>query len=151
MLFRSFIASGGGGGAYQTDGSWAEANGRHLDNNPYTEAFFKWWPELSESLDELRITGGEATVSQNFWRFVDIMHQSDSSNMRFAVNSNLGCSDKALDKLISITHTLPIKEFDLYTSNESFGAHADYIRDGMKYNEWRSNLVKFIEIGRAHV
>jgi organic radical activating enzyme len=143
--YQNFMASGGGGGAYQTDGSWAEANGRHLDNNPYTEAFFKWWPELSHSLDELRITGGEATVSQNFWRFVDIMHQSDSSNMRFAVNSNLGCSDKALDKLISITHTLPIKEFDLYTSNESFGPHADYIRDGMNYNEWRTNLVKFIE------
>jgi hypothetical protein len=65
--------------------------------------------------------------------------------MRFAVNSNLGCSDKALEKLINITHTLPIKEFDLYTSNESFGAHADYIRDGMKYDEWRNNLVKFIE------
>lgn len=143
--YQNFVAPGGGGGAYQSDGSWAESNGRHLDDNPYVEAFFKWWPELSTTLDEIRITGGEATVSQNFWRFVDILQQSDSRNMRFAVNSNLGMSEKALDKLIGITKTLPIKEFDLYTSNESFGAHADYIRDGMNYNIWRNNLTTFIE------
>ena len=143
--YQNFIAPGGGGGAYQTDGSWAEANGRHLDDNPYTDAFFKWWPELSKSLDEIRITGGEATVSQNFWRFVEIMHQSESPNMRFAVNSNLGMSDKALEKLINITHTLPVKEFDLFTSNESYGAHAEYVRDGLNYKQWRSNMVTFME------
>ena len=143
--YQNFVAPGGGGGAYQSDGSWAESNGRHLDDNPYVEAFFKWWPELSTTLDEIRITGGEPSVSQNFWRFVDILQQSDSRNMRFAVNSNLGIGEKALEKLIGITKTLPIKEFDLYTSNESFGAHADYIRDGMNYNIWRNNLTTFIE------
>lgn len=142
--YQNFIAPGGGGGAYQTDGSWAEANGRHLDDNPYTEAFFKWWPELSTSLQEIRITGGEATVSQNFWRFVDIMHKSPSPNLRFAVNSNMGMSPKALEKLIGITHTLPVKEFDLFTSNECYGVHAEYIRDGMNYQHWRNNLVEFM-------
>lgn len=143
--YQNFVSPQSGGGAYQSDGSWAEVNGKHLDNNPYTEAFFKWWPELSQTLDEIRITGGEATVSQNFWRFVDIMHQSDSKNLRFAVNSNLGCSEKALEKLINITHTLPIREFDLYTSNESYGTHAEYVRDGLDYNLWKKNLITFIE------
>lgn len=143
--YQNFASSGGGGGAYQTDGAWAENFGRHLDTNPYVEAFFKWWPELSKTLYELRITGGEATVSQNFWRFIDIMHTADAKNMRFAVNTNLGMSKKALDKLIKITHTLPIKEFDLYTSNESFGAHAEYIRDGLEYKLWRKNLVTFMD------
>ena len=144
--YQNFISMGGGGGAYQTDGDWAESNGKHLDSdNPYMEAFLEWWPKLSQSLEELRITGGEATVSQNFWRFVDIMHKSDSSSMRFAVNSNMGMSEKALEKLVGITHTLPIKEFDLFTSNESFGIQAEYIRDGLKYQQWRDNLVYFIE------
>ena len=143
--YQNFIAPGGGGGAYQTDGDWAEEHGKHFDDNPYMRAFFAWWPKLSQSLNELRITGGEATVSQNFWRFVELMHSSDAKNMRFAVNSNLGMSDKALEKLIKITHTLPIKEFDLFTSNESFGAHAEYIRDGLIYSQWRKNLVTFLE------
>jgi organic radical activating enzyme len=138
------FAPGGGGGAYQSDGSWAEEHGRHLNTNPYVEAFLQWYPELTETLDELRITGGEPTVSQNFWRFVEIMKKNSALNMRFAVNSNLG-SDKGIERLIEATHQLLIKEFDLYTSNESFGAHAEYIRDGLKYDAWRANLVKFIE------
>lgn len=143
--YQNFIAPGGGGGAYEADGSWAESKGKHLDNNAYTEAFFQWWPQLSSSLQELRITGGEATVSQNFWRFVDIMHNNTSPSLRFAVNSNLGMSEKALEKFVKITHTLPIKEFDLYTSNESFGSHAEYIRDGLDYNLWKSNLIYFLD------
>ena len=143
--YQNFVAPGGGGGAYQHDGSWAEIYGRQFDKNPYVDAFFAWWPELSKSLDEIRITGGEATVSKNFWRFVDILHSSDCSNIRFAVNSNLGMGDKALAKLIDITKTLNVKEFDLYTSNESFGAHAEYIRDGLKYPIWRNNLETFIQ------
>lgn len=147
--YQNFIDPGSGGGAYKSDGSWAEIKGKHMETNPYAQAFFDWWPELSKSLDELRITGGEATVSQNFWRFVDLMHNFNSVNMRFAVNSNLGCSEKALNRLIEITKTLPIKEFDLYTSNESYGSHAEYIRDGLNYDLWRSNLIKFIENARS--
>lgn len=143
--YQNFKAAGGGGGAYQGDGKWAEIQGKQFANNPYVEAFFQWWPELSQTLDELRITGGEATVSQNFWRFTELMKDFDAKNMRFAVNSNLGCSEKALDRLIELTHTLPIKEFDLYTSNESYGAHAEYIRDGIDYELWRSNLTRFLD------
>lgn len=143
--YQNFMAQGGGGGAYQTNGRWADAYGRHMEGNPFVEAFFQWWPELSQSLQELRVTGGEATVSQNFWRFVETMKNTPAPNLRFAVNSNLGLSARAMERLIEITHTLPVKEFDLFTSNESYGAHAEYLRDGLNYKEWRSNLVTFIE------
>jgi organic radical activating enzyme len=149
--YQNFIAPGGGGGAYQTDGDWAERFGKHFDENPNMQAFFAWWPKLSQTLTELRITGGEATVSQNFWRFVALMHNSEARNMRFAVNSNMGMSEKALEKLISITHSLPIKEFDLFTSNESFGAHAEYIRDGLIYPIWKNNLVTFLDQAKYRV
>ena len=142
--YQNFIAKGGGGGAYYSDGDWATAHGKHLDDNPYVAAFFEWWPELSASLQELRITGGEATVSQNFWRFVDIMKNNPSHNMRFAVNSNMGMGKRALERLVELTHVLPVKEFDLFTSNESYGAHAEYLRDGMNYFQWRQNLLDFM-------
>lgn len=147
--YQNFKAPGGGGGAYQSDGSWAEIQGKKLHENPYVEAFFKWWPELSQTLDELRITGGECTVSQNFWRFTEIMAKNPAPNMRFAINSNLGISDKALDKVIELTHTLPVKEWDIYTSNESYGAHAEYIRDGLVYSVWRNNLERLISESRV--
>jgi organic radical activating enzyme len=132
-------------GAYYADGSWSEKYGKYNENNPYVDAFLQWWPELSQKLMEIRVTGGEPSQSRNFWQFVDLMKQYPSPNLRMAVNSNLGLNEKTLDRLINITKELQVKEFDLYTSNESYGAHAEYIRDGLKYDLWRSNLVKFIE------
>lgn len=132
-------------GAYHADGSWAEKYGKFGEFNPYVEAFLSWWPELSKTLEEIRVTGGEPSQSHNFWNFIDVLKQHPAENLRLAVNSNLGVNEKTLDKLISMSHELPIKEFDLYTSNESFGVHAEYIRDGLKYDTWRSNMVKFIE------
>lgn len=141
--YQNFLSEGGG--AYQADGSWAEVYGKHSENNPYVEAFLNWWPELSGELEELRVTGGEASVSHNFWKFVEVMKQYPSPKMRFAVNSNLGMNRDTLEKLVKLTHELPIKEFDLYTSNESYGIHAEYIRDGLDYKIWKDNLIYFIE------
>lgn len=132
-------------GAYHSDGSWAEIFGKHNENNPYVDAFLRWWPELSQHLEEIRVTGGEPSQSHNFWNFIETIKKYPSQNLRLAVNSNLGLSKSLLDRLIKSTHELPIKEFDLYTSNEAFGAQAEYIRDGLKYEEWRNNMITFIE------
>jgi organic radical activating enzyme len=132
-------------GAYHSDGSWAEVYGKNGENNPYVQAFMEWWPELSQTLQEVRITGGEPSTSFNFWNFVEVMKQNPSPNLNMAVNSNLGVDDKLIDKLIQSTHDIDVKNFDLYTSNESFGAHAEYIRDGLKYDVWRKNVVRIIE------
>ena len=45
-----------------------------------------------------------------------------------------------IEELVSISHKF--KSFKLFTSCESFGAHAEYIRDGLKWDEWTSNLKK---------
>lgn len=134
-----------GGGAYQHDGAWAEPYGKFNENNPYVEAFFKWWPELSKELQELRVTGGEPTMSHNFWRLVDLLQAQHLPNMRFAVNSNLGMKQELLTQLIEATRKFDMLEFDLYTSCEAYGAQAEYIRDGLNYETWRANLVNFIE------
>ena len=102
-------------------------------------------PELSKSLFEIRITGGEPTQSPNFWKFIDILKQHPAKDMRLCVNTNLGFNKETLKKLIEMSFDLDIKEMDLYTSNESFGKHAEYLRDGLNYEEWRNNLVEFIE------
>jgi organic radical activating enzyme len=132
-------------GAYYADGSWSEIYGKLNENNPYVNAFLQWWPELSQTLQEIRVTGGEPSQSHNFWQFMDIMKQYPSPNLRLAINSNLGLNKETVQKLIDVTHQVEVKEFDIYTSNESFGAHAEYIRDGLKYDIWRENLISLIE------
>lgn len=141
--YQNFLTRGAK--QYQVDGAWADRHGKNVDSNPYVDAFFEWWPELSKELQEIRVTGGEPSASPNFWKFLEIVKNTESKNLRLAVNSNLGMKPDILNRLIDVSHDLPIKEFDLYTSNESFGKHAEYIRDGLIYSEWRANLVNFIE------
>jgi len=105
----------------------------------------EWWPELSQTLQEVRITGGEPSTSFNFWNFMDVMKMNSSPNLSLAINSNLGVEDKLIDKLIQTSHEIDVKNFDLYTSCEAYGDQAEYIRDGLKYDVWRKNVVRIIE------
>jgi hypothetical protein len=123
------------------------------ENNPYVNAFWSWWPELSQSLEELRITGGEPLLSPNFWRILESFKNSEASaNMRLAVNSNLGARDEIIDRLIREGKSVP--HLEIYTSGEAFGPAAEYIRDGLKWERWTANMVKLMDSGvvkRMHV
>lgn len=114
--------------------------------NPYLMAFWKWWPKLSESLQELRITGGEPLLSQDFWEVVRFLSKSKRSDMNFAVNSNLGAPDNYIDRLVEASHQ--VNNFHLYTSCESVGAQAEYIRDGLDFERFKRNVEKIAEQGR---
>ena len=127
-----------GAGAFHQDGSWTEPY--KDDENPYIAAFWKWWDNgLSESLDELRITGGEPLMSKHVWKLFDWFTEQDS-DMRFAINSNLIAKDSIIDKLIEKSKN--IKNFDVYTSCEAVGEQAEYIRDGLDYTQWKKNLLR---------
>jgi organic radical activating enzyme len=128
-----------GAAAFQQDGSWAQPY-KNDEDNPYIKAFWDWWDTgLADSLEELRITGGEPLMSGNTWKLFD-WFESQDSNMRFAINSNLIAKDDIIDKLIAKSKN--IKHFDLYTSCESIGEQAEYIRDGLDYTQWKKNLYR---------
>jgi len=113
------------------------------ESNPYVEAFYKWWEtDLHKSLDELRITGGEPMMSPNLWRLLDwIETQSDKMNpdMRIAINSNLGAKQSIIDRFKK--KLKGFNNFYLYTSMEATHKQAEYIRDGLDYGDWFSNLL----------
>lgn len=130
-----------GAGAFHHDGSWAQPY-KDDEDNPYIQAFWKWWNNgLSESLEELRITGGEPLMSANTWKLFD-WFEAQNSDMRFAINSNLIAKKDIIDKLI--TKSKNIKHFDLYTSCEALGSQAEYIRDGLDYELWLSNIKRIL-------
>ena len=117
------------------------------DRNPYVEAFFKWWEtDLHRTLRELRITGGEPTMSHDLWRLVDWFKDNvDKSKTKLAINSNLGGKQEFIDRLVEAREYLP--SLDVYTSCESTGARAEYIRDGLDYDYWWSNLCRLSKAG----
>ena len=115
------------------------------ETNPYVEGFFKWWEsDLKDTLTELRITGGEPTMSADFWRLID-WFKDNKSNVKLAINSNLGAKDGLIDKLIAASHDIP--HVELYTSCEAPGVATEYIRDGMVWRDWIDNITRLVEEG----
>ena len=63
--------------------------------------------------------------------------------MRFAINSNLIAKDSIIDKLIDKAQR--IKKFHIYTSCEAVGDQAEYIRDGLVYDQWLKNVIRILD------
>lgn len=109
------------------------------DNNPYVKAFFKWWDsDLKKTLTHLRLTGGEPLMSKHTWRLLDLMATEESNVGYFAINTNLNSKKELIEKLIEKAKT--IKGFHLYSSNESVGTQAEYLRDGLNWSTWKNNF-----------
>lgn len=117
------------------------------ENNPFIKAFWEWWPELYVSLQELRITGGEPLLSKDVWKMLDYFEEHHPDHINFAINSNLGISDELIDRLIEKSKS--IKDFDIFTSCEAVGHHAEYLRDGLDYRRFLNNCEKLME--RANI
>lgn len=113
--------------------------------NPYVEAFFKWWEsDLHRSLQELRITGGEPLMSGYTWQLIDWFKQNQGrSSTRLAINSNLGMSTAKIQDFLERVSDIP--HLEIYTSNESIGKQAEYIRDGLEFEQWLSNVQMLLD------
>jgi organic radical activating enzyme len=122
---------------------------RFGEANPYVEAFFKWWEtDLHKTLQELRITGGEPTMSGELWKLIDwFKTNKGKSNTRLAINSNLGMDRLRLLEFADKTADIP--HLEIYTSNEAVGQQAEYIRDGLDYDLWMHNIQELLE--RKHI
>ena len=116
------------------------------ERNPYVDAFFAWWEsDLHRTLQELRITGGEPLMSAETWKLIDWFKTNKGrSKTRLAINSNLG-TDVDIDRLLEAIDGV---EVDLYTSNESMSLQAEYIRDGLVFDDWANNVERLLDSGK---
>ena len=118
------------------------------ETNPYVEAFFDWWEsDLHRTLQELRITGGEPLMSGYTWKLIEWFKTNQGrSTTRLAINSNLGIDLDKIKEFAAAIATLP--KVDLYTSMEATFVQAEYIRDGLDYDQWLNNVLFLLE-GRS--
>lgn len=127
---------------------WAANAAEKDEDNPYITAFWKWWESsLSDNLEEIRITGGEPLMAASVWKLFDWFKENPAKadRLRYAINSNLNPKQALLDKLIEVSHHVP--HLEIYTSCEARGAQAEYIRDGMDYNQWLINIDRLLTEG----
>ena len=125
---------------------------RYTEDNPYVNAFWEWFPELYESLDTFRITGGEPLLSKDTWKVLDYIIETETpnKNLKLSINSNLGVNDELIDRLIEkldlIIKDNRVKELIIYTSCDGYGKQAEYTRFGLDFERLFSNIDKILTI-----
>ena len=153
-------------GAYPTSNKfnnlqWFQQNDQipipNNQDNPYVDAFWEWWPTMYKELKQFRITGGEPLLSKNTFKVLDYIIENPANvYLTFSVNTNMNVPDelynKFIEKLKIIQDQGKIGHLQIFTSAEAHGAQAEYIRNGMNYEQWLKNLHRMInEVPRVAI
>lgn len=115
--------------------------------NPYIDAFWAWWPEIYKKLKVLRVTGGEPLMTPHTWKLIDKIENDPRKDLDFSINSNLCLPRHMIERLVKKINSVhgKINSFEIYTSLESVGKQAEYVRFGMNYEEFIGNCRYIIE------
>lgn len=118
------------------------------ENNPYIKAWWQWWPEVSKKLNILRITGGEPLTHRSTWKLFEILKSDPRPHLELNLNSNLGIKTALVEKLAENVNDLisnnKVKQFKLFTSMDTWGRRAEYLRTGLDIELWEKNLDTYI-------
>jgi len=114
------------------------------DDNPYIEAFWKWFPSAYPKLHTLRVTGGEPLLSSNVFKVLEWINDNPRNDLEFAINSNMCIPERNLNKFVDACKNLKaenkIGQLSLFTSVDTWGPQAEWIRNGFTMSKWESNI-----------
>ena len=125
------------------------------ETNPYVDAWWRWWPEVRKTLNILRLTGGEPLMHKSTWRLLDSLKDDPMPKLELNINSNLGGKNEWVVRLSeNVKHLLDtnsIKKFKLFSSIDTWGPRAEYIRTGLNLETWENNLDTYVRMTNSHV
>ena len=85
-------------------------------------------------------------MSGHLWKLLDWFKENKgASTTKIAINSNLGLESSDILKLLDRADSAPL---DIYTSNESLVTQAEYIRDGLQWDTWATNMHLLADSGK---
>ena len=70
-------------------------------DNPYVDAFWKWFPEIYSDLKIFRMTGGEPLMDKNTFKVLDYVDQNPNPDLEISLTTNM-CppSDELFEKFL---------------------------------------------------
>jgi hypothetical protein len=125
------------------------------DENPYVKAWWDWWDKMKHTLNILRITGGEPLMHKSTWNLLDSLDSEPLPHLELNMNSNLGGKNEWVERLGTTVSRLikqkKIKQFKLWTSIDTWGPRAEYIRTGLDLAVWEQNLDTYIKTTKSPI
>ena len=137
--------------------------------NPYVDAFWRWWPDIYRKLRVFRMTGGEPLMDKNTFKVLDYVNKNPHGQLELSITSNM-CPpdqklfDKFLEKVKEIEELRTYedkenfnehsgnhwyvdkgyKHFWLFVSLDGVGKQAEYMRNGLEYERMINNVRTFL-------
>jgi len=122
------------------------------ETNPYVAAWWKWWPGMKHALSILRVTGGEPLLQQSTWRLFDDLEAHPLPRLELNINTNLGIKPvlitRLAKKVVNLQRYKSIKTFKLFSSIDTWGPRAEYIRTGLNLKDWEANFHTYVRLSR---
>jgi len=93
-------------------------------DNPYIDAFWKWWPDAYPNLKIFRMTGGEPLMDKNTFKVLDYIRDNPNPDLEISLTTNMCPPDDALfDKFIEKVKLL---EQPLISDNDNSVTEVDF-------------------------
>jgi organic radical activating enzyme len=107
----------------------------------YLDAWNKWWPDIKDKIEVLKISGGEPLTSPNFWKTIDSI--DEYLDVNFNLNSNMSVDLKYLQKLAS--YASKFKTIKIAASIDATDSIAEFTRANLDYNKFIENVKWWLE------
>jgi len=117
---------------------------KEREENPYIEAFWKWFPEAVTHMLEFRITGGEPLLSKHTFSVIEHLIQNPQPHLNFSINTNACPPGEKWKDFVELLQILEqkncVNSINIFVSAESKGNHAEYVRMGMDWFKFDNNV-----------
>ncbi len=117
--------------------------------NPYLKAFWEYWPELYQDLKVFRMTGGEPLLDPNTFKVLKYIQDKPKGDLELAITSNMCVPDelfnKFIDQMKDIVPNKKLGRFMLFPSVDTWGEQAAYIRHGMDWDIFWTNVNRYLD------
>ncbi len=124
-------------------------------DNPYVEAFWRWWPDLYPKLKHFRMTGGEPMMDKNTYKVFEYVINNPKQDLHLNVTSNFcppapALSDRYFNMVKTMCDGAMIEHFMQFVSLDAWGEKAEYIRNGMDFGTVWYNVNRYLTDIQGH-
>lgn len=118
----------------------------------FLDLFWQWVDqEAKHSVERIGIIGGEPLITPEFYEFLDhllkVYEDVPHSNTNIWIVTNMNSEAKYFDRFIEYIPKLAKKfNLEIHVSMESLGNQAEYIRNGLDWNTFESNVNRLFSL-----
>jgi len=121
-----------------------------IDNREeYYQKFLTWFDEHRHDLSRLSVLGGEPLLQKEIWNLLDRLKEQNNPDLELAINTNLNCDIAMLEKFVDTAYDLlankKLKRVDISCSLDCWGPQAEFVRYGLKLDNWQRNFEYLIQ------